>query len=102
MIYLSILLFFGLIPLLGLVLLAPRHLWRYRGTFFWITLFILWVSVPWESSSVGRIWFYSPHTVVGLHLLGIPIEEYNFFVLDALLVTALGLLLRRGRADGSA
>jgi lycopene cyclase domain-containing protein len=101
MIYFRILLFFGLIPFIGLVLLAPRHLRRYKGTFFWIAVFILWVSVPWESISVNRIWFYSPHAIMGLHLLGIPVEEYVFFVLDALLVTALGLLLRRGQGNGS-
>ncbi len=98
MIYLQILLIFGLAPLLGLALVAPRHFQRHKGTFFWVVIFILWVGVPWESASVDRIWFYSPRVILGPRLLSIPLEEYAFFVLDGLLVTALALLLRGRRS----
>jgi lycopene cyclase domain-containing protein len=102
MIYLRILLFFGLLPLLGLALLAPHHLRRYNGTLLWVVAFVLFVSVPWEAASVNRIWFYSPQVVAGPRFLGIPLEEYIFFILDGSLVTMLALLLRNGRHRASA
>ena len=94
MIYLEILLVFGLIPFLGLALLAPGRFSRHKGTFFWVVVFILWVSTFWESASVDRIWFYSPRVILSPRLLRIPVEEYAFFVLYGLLVTAVALLLR--------
>jgi lycopene cyclase domain-containing protein len=94
-VYWQFLLIFGLVPLLVLLLLARRRLWRYKGTFFWVALCVLWVSLPWEAASVGRIWFYSPRVILGWRILGIPVEEYAFFVLDGLLISALALLLRR-------
>jgi 15-cis-phytoene synthase/lycopene beta-cyclase len=98
MVYWQFLLILGLAPLLILALLLRNRLWRYKGTLLWIAICILWVSVPWEASSVDRIWFYSPRVILGLRILGIPVEEYFFFVLDGLLITALGLALRRGGA----
>jgi lycopene cyclase domain-containing protein len=96
MVYWQFLLVFGLVPLLGIILLRRRRLRRFKGTFFWVALGILWVSVPWEAASVGRIWFYSPKVIIGWRILGIPVEEYAFFVIDGLLITTLALLLRRG------
>lgn len=96
--YVQLLLIFGLAPILGLVLLAFDRFRRYQGAFFWVVTCILWVSVPWESISVERIWFYSPRVILGPRLLNIPLEEYAFFVLDGLLVTALTLLLRGRRS----
>ncbi len=96
MVYYQFLLLFGLVPLLILLLLGRRRLWRAKGTFFWVALCILWVSIPWEAASVDRIWYYSPRIILGWRFLGIPLEEYAFFVLDGLLITTLALLLRRG------
>ena len=98
MTYFQILLIFGLVPFLGMALAAPHLFRRYKGTFFWVVTFILWFSIPWEITSVDRIWFYSPHVILGPRLLSIPLEEYAFFVLDGLLVTALALLLRGRRS----
>ncbi|HBY96730.1 MAG: lycopene cyclase domain-containing protein [Ardenticatenaceae bacterium] len=97
--YFQILLIFGLVPFLGLALVARHRFHRYQGTFFWVVVFILWVSVPWERASVDRIWSYSPEVILGPRLLGIPLEEYAFFVLDGLLVTALVVLLRGRRSQ---
>jgi lycopene cyclase domain-containing protein len=97
MLYWQFLLIFGLAPLSILLLLARRRIRRFKGTFLWVVLGILWVSVPWEAVSVNRIWFYSPRIILGWRILGIPVEEYAFFVLDGLLITAVALLLRRRR-----
>jgi lycopene cyclase domain-containing protein len=101
MVYWQFLLIFGLLPLSVLALVAHRRLWRAKGTFLWVVLCILWVSIPWEAASVDRIWFYDPRIILGWRILGIPIEEYAFFVLDALLITTLTLLLRRGGKRGA-
>jgi lycopene cyclase domain-containing protein len=96
MVYWQFLLLFGLVPLVALLLLAPRNAWRYKGTFLWVVVCILWVSIPWEAASVGRIWYYSPGAILGWRILGLPVEEYAFFIIDAVLITTLSLLLRRG------
>ena len=96
MVYWQLLLLFGVVPLLVLLLLAPRNAWRYKGTYLWVVLAILWVSIAWEAASVGRIWFYAPGAILGPRILGLPVEEYAFFVIDAVLITTLSLLLRRG------
>jgi hypothetical protein len=76
-----------------LLLLALRNAWRYKGSFLWAVLAILWVSIPWEASSVERIWFYSPGIGLGWRILGRSVEEYALFVIDA---ATLSLLLQRG------
>jgi lycopene cyclase domain-containing protein len=100
MVYTRILLSFGLLPLAGLALLALRRLPRFKGTLLWVVLCILWVSISWENIAIDRIWFYAPHAILGPRLLRLPVEEYAFFVIDGLLVTVLGLLLRRRKPDG--
>jgi lycopene cyclase domain-containing protein len=101
MVYWQLLLIFGLVPLSVLVLIARRRVRGFKGTFLWVVICILWVSVPWEAASVNRIWFYDPGIILGPRILGIPIEEYAFFVLDALLITTLTLVLRRGGRRGA-
>jgi lycopene cyclase domain-containing protein len=100
--YIQMLLFFGLIPFVVLVGLAPRLIRYYKGIFFWVVLCIMWVSVLWESTSVDRIWFYSPKVILGPRLLRIPLEEYAFFVLDGLLVTSVTLLLHKRNSQDAA
>jgi lycopene cyclase domain-containing protein len=98
-VYWQFLLIFGLAPGAVLALLARRRFWRFKGTFLWIAICIVWLSVSWEAVFVNRVWFYSPDVILGPRILGIPIEEYAFFVLDGLLITALAVLLRRGKAN---
>jgi lycopene cyclase domain-containing protein len=99
MVYTRVLLFFGLLPLAVLALLALCRLPRFKGTLLWVVLCILWVSISWENIAIDRIWFYAPHAILGPHLLRLPLEEYAFFVIDGLLVTVLGLLLRKRQPD---
>jgi lycopene cyclase domain-containing protein len=93
MIYTLILLIFGLLPLGGLWLAEPWIIRRYRGTLATIVILILLISVPWETIAVGRIWYYSPSVIWGLRILGLPIEEFAFFIVDGLLVGSLALWL---------
>ena len=93
MIYTLILLIFGLLPLGGLWLAEPWIIRRYRGTLVTIVILILLISVPWEMIAVGRIWYYSPSVIWGVRILGLPIEEFAFFIIDGLLVGSLALWL---------
>ena len=93
MTYTLILLIFGLLPLGVLWLFAPWILRRYKGTLLTIVVLILLISVPWEMLAVGRIWYYSPRVIIGVRVLGLPLEEFAFFIVDGLLVGTLALLL---------
>ena len=93
MIYTLILLIFGLLPLGGLWLAEPWTIRRYRGTLATIVILILLISVPWEMIAVGHIWYYSPSVIWGVRILGLPIEEFAFFIIDGLLVGSLALWL---------
>jgi lycopene cyclase domain-containing protein len=93
MTYTLILLVFGLLPLAVLWLAAPWILRRYKGSLATILVLILLISVPWEMIAVGRVWYYSPSVIIGIRLLGLPLEEFAFFVVDGLLVGTLALLL---------
>jgi lycopene cyclase domain-containing protein len=93
MTYTLILLIFGLVPLGGLWLAAPWIIRRYSRSLVTIVILILLVSVPWEMIAVGRIWYYSPTIIWGVRALGLPIEEFVFFIIDGLLVGTLALWL---------
>ena len=93
MIYTLVLLIFGVIPLLALWFVARRWIGRYAGVLFWLALMIVFVGASWESVAVDRVWFYAPGTVVGVRWLDIPIEEWGYYVLDALLAATLAIVL---------
>jgi lycopene cyclase domain-containing protein len=93
MTYTLILLVFGLLPLGVLWLAAPWILQRYKGSLLTIVILILLVSVPWEMIAVGRIWYYSPTVIIGVRVLGLPLEEFAFFIVDGLLVGTLAIFL---------
>ncbi len=95
MIYVWILLIFGLIPLTLLWLLAPWIVRQYKGSLLTIVVLILMVSIPWEMVSVRRVWFYAPGVTLGPRLLDLPFEELIFFVIDGLLVGSLALWLEK-------
>lgn len=98
--YFRLLLIFGVTPVALLWLSVPRLMWRYRGTLVVIVGLILWVSIPWELAAIDRVWYYSERVIWGPRLLGLPIEELAFFVIDGLLVGSLALWLE-GRHRGS-
>ena len=93
MIYALILLIFGVLPLLALWFVARRWIGRYAGVLFWLTPMIVFVGAAWESVAIDRVWFYAPGTVSGARWLNIPIEEWAYYVLDALLAATLAVVL---------
>lgn len=98
MIYTGILLAFGVLPLLALWFVARRWIGRYAGVLFWLAVMIAFVGASWESLAIDRIWFYGPNTTFGVRLLSIPLEEWGYYVLDALIVGTLTIGLTKALA----
>ena len=98
MIYTLILLIFGFIPLLALWFVTRRWIGRYAAVLFWLALMIVFVGAAWESIAIDRVWFYAPNTAFGVRLLNIPIEEWAYYILDALLAATLAILLMKAFA----
>jgi 15-cis-phytoene synthase/lycopene beta-cyclase len=67
---------------------------RHMRSLLVIVILIMMVSIPWEIISVNRIWYYSPEAILGPRILGLPIEELAFFIIDGLLVGTLTIILR--------
>ncbi|MFX1516658.1 MAG: lycopene cyclase domain-containing protein [Promethearchaeota archaeon] len=104
MTYLSVLLLFILIPLvINVVYLIYRHYSyavagmpdnsvktsRYFTATIILTIIALLYTTPWDNFLVAnKIWYYDTNKVIGILIGYVPIEEYTFFVLQTLLVSA--------------
>jgi lycopene cyclase domain-containing protein len=95
MIYTLVLLLFGAIPLLALWLLARQWIGRYAGAMLWLALMIVFVGASWEAIAIDRVWFFALGTVIGIRLLNIPLEEWAYYILDALLAATLSIVLMK-------
>ncbi len=96
------LLLFVILPLALLWAFAHRILVKYARMLAFTVLGCLLVSVPWDILSVDdHIWtFRQPH-VIGLWLLGLPLEEYVYIAGVGLLSCSVAILAweRYGRAE---
>ena len=95
MIYTLILVVFGVLPLFALWFFARRWLPRYAGVLFWLALLIVVGGATWELLAIDRIWFYAPNAIWGARLMNLPVEEWAYYILDALLVATLTLVVRK-------
>ena len=91
--YSTLLLVFGIFPVVIIWLARPRLIRHYAASLLTIVVLILLVSIPWEMVAVNRIWYYSPKVLWGPGVFNLPVEELVFFVIDGLLVGTLALLL---------
>ncbi len=97
MTYFGFLLRFLVLPIAALALLLT---WKARGRSvitlggqaFWIALAVqillaVIYTTPWDNYLVAHgVWYYNPSQVSGILLGYVPLEEYTFFVLQAILV----------------
>ena len=108
MTYFGVLATFVIPPLLILLILVPRDVWRwlltYRGHVNWEPYLVILVHValaliyttPWDNYLVANsVWWYDPDLVTGVTLGWVPIEEYTFFVVQTLLTGFWTLALMR-------
>jgi lycopene beta-cyclase len=110
MTYFGFLLIFLLIPIL-LIVWALRSRWRIPGGEAWhtvrhrpllvatgvqVVLAVLYTT-PWDNYLVATgVWHYASAAVTGVLLGYVPVEEYTFFVLEAILVGAWWAFVSRG------
>lgn len=93
MTYFGVLGTFILPPLVVLLILVPRDVWRGRATsrlpyaavLLHVLIAVLYTT-PWDNYLVATdVWWYDPALVTGLRIGWVPIEEYTFFVVQTLL-----------------
>ncbi|HEX8991087.1 MAG TPA: lycopene cyclase domain-containing protein, partial [Anaerolineales bacterium] len=112
MTYFGFLLRFLVLPVAGLLAFG---LWKARGKdgstgnrrgrALWLALAAqvlaaVLYTTPWDNYLVAtHVWTYSPGQVSGILLGYVPIEEYTFFILEAILVAQVWQFLRRAQ-DG--
>jgi lycopene cyclase domain-containing protein len=112
--YFGILATFIIPPLLILLALVPRDVWRWlirrEGRVNWKPYLVIVAHValalvyttPWDNYLVATgVWWYNPQLVTGISLGWVPIEEYTFFVVQTLLTGLWTLALMRLRLDAA-
>ncbi|MDE3088296.1 MAG: lycopene cyclase domain-containing protein [Chloroflexota bacterium] len=88
------LLFFLILPLMLVSVLKFQTLMKYKLVLVLVAIGCLGISVPWDILSVNdRIWYFSEPHIVGVWLLGLPIEEYLYILLLGLLSSGVTILL---------
>ena len=88
------LLLFLILPLLLLWGFKFQTLAKYKWVLALVVIGCLGISVPWDIMSVNdRIWYFSEPHIVGIWLLGLPIEEYFYIALLGLLCACSAVLL---------
>lgn len=83
------------LPLAVLWMIRPRLAWEHKFTLLACAGVSLLVNVPLDWFAIPRgIWTFPPGSLVGAYFLGIPLEEYMFMCLLAMLVSTIALMLR--------
>ncbi|GAB4539966.1 MAG: hypothetical protein Kow0063_29240 [Anaerolineae bacterium] len=108
MTYFGVLGAFILPPLLILLALVPRDVWRClirrQGGVNWKPYLVILAhaalalvyTTPWDNYLVATgVWWYDPQLVTGVRLGWVPVEEYTFFVVQSLLTGLWTLALMR-------
>jgi lycopene cyclase domain-containing protein len=85
---------FGALPTLLLVVLFPGPVRRHRRAIALVTLIVGTLSVAWDAAAVALgLWRFAPERVVGVGLLGSPIETLVLGVTVAAGVASLTAVL---------
>jgi lycopene cyclase domain-containing protein len=88
------LLLFLVLPLVLLWTFKFQTFMKYKWVLVLVAIGCVGVSVPWDILSVNdRIWYFSEPHIVGIWLLGLPIEEYFYIVLLGVLSCCVTILL---------
>lgn len=87
---------FAWVPLLVVWLFYWRLLIQYKKTLLFCAIGAIIFGLPWDYWATHHwLWHFSPDRTLGVEMLGIPAEEYVFFVSYALLYASLALVLRK-------
>ena len=90
-------LFVGL-PLVGLVLVARRQLWRQCRALAWTLLGAVVGGWAWDAGIVKLgAWDYNPDNIVGQWIGGLPLEEWLWIIGVTLMFGALTVVIEERR-----
>lgn len=85
---------FLVLPLLLLGTFKFKTLAQYKWILLLVAVGCLGISVPWDILSVNdRIWYFSEPHIVGVWLLGLPLEEYFYILFLGVLSSCSTILL---------
>src|SRR6266487_880157 len=88
------LLLFLTLPVVLIWIFNFQTLMKYKLVLGLIVIGCLAVSVPWDILSVNdQIWYFSKPHIVGISLLGLPIEEYIYISFVGLLASSVTVLI---------
>lgn len=91
--YLIWLIIFVILPLSVLGIKYRKILRDYYEVLILCVLGAFTFSTPWDLAAVERgIWYFPEKNMVGVWILGLPIEEYLFYALVTLLVSTTTLI----------
>ncbi len=92
--YLIWLLLFVVLPLVVLWILHFKTLKKYSKVLFYAVIGALIFSYPWDYTAIKEnIWYFTKPQIVGVLLLGIPVEEWFFIIFVTLLFSTTTILL---------
>lgn len=92
--YLVWLLIFAILPLILLWAVKFNTLKRYKIPILLAPLGAIIFSFPWDYIAIKEgIWYFSEPYIMGIWLLGLPIEEWLFIVFETLLFASITALL---------
>ena len=82
------------IATLPLIIYGLSHK-KYRKTLAIVGLLGLPIGFIWDYISVNllQLWFFNPSKITGIWILGLPLEEYMFFVLTSMMAATVTLLI---------
>lgn len=93
--YLKWFLIFAWAPTLVVWIFKWRLLTNYWRVLGLVILGCTLIAFPWDYwATHSWLWHFSTQHTLGLHFLGLPVEEFIFFSSEALLYASLALVLR--------
>ncbi len=96
MAYIYWLIIFIWLPLIILWVFNWNYLVKYKGTIFSCFVWSIIFSVPWDLWAVyTQIWIYPKAGILGVWVLGLPIEEYFFILTTPTLIATVTLLIKK-------
>ncbi len=92
--YLLVLLIFCALPIVILFFIKGKTLYKYKSVLFLAIIGGIIFGAPWDYiSTKNEIWTFSTERIIGIWILGLPLEEWLFFVLVTLLFSSITLVL---------
>lgn len=84
---------FGILPNALIGIANFRKLAPFKKVFVKALLGSSLIYLPWDNLAIkNRVWFFPDNSILGIWILGIPLEEWGFLIFMIILFTSLTLL----------